>query len=290
MYNNNGDDMHIRLRKWVKVLIFIIIICTLFFLYSRYIETNLFNIKEYPVVNSNIPNNFYGLKIVQISDIHYKSINDKKYLNKVVKKINLLKPDIVILSGDLFDSNIKYYKSDYEDLINIFKNINYNIGKYAIIGEEDNLDKWNYVIENSDFINLNDNFDFIYNEGLEPILLVGISSNYKNNHIKSTMNEIYSKINTDYKYSILILHEPDFIDDINYNKFNLILAGHSHKGEIVLPFINGIIKKKYSSKYFDDYYNLDNTELYISSGLGTGKYKLRFLNPPSINFYRLRNK
>ena len=290
MYNNNGDDMHIRLRKWVKVLIFIIIICTLFFLYSRYIETNLFNIKEYPVVNSNIPSNFYGLKIVQISDIHYKSINDKKYLNKVVKKINLLKPDIVILSGDLFDSNIKYSKSDYEDLVNILKNINYNIGKYAIIGEEDNLDKWNYVIENSDFINLNDNFDFIYNEGLEPILLVGISSNYKNNHIKSTMNEIYSKINIDYKYSILVLHEPDFIDDINYNKFNLILAGHSHKGEIVLPFINGIIKKKYSNKYFDDYYNLDNTELYISSGLGTGKYKLRFLNPPSINFYRLRNK
>ncbi len=290
MYNNNGDDMHIRLRKWVKVLIFIIIICTLFFLYSRYIETNLFNIKEYPVVNSNIPSNFYGLKIVQISDIHYKSINDKKYLNKVVKKINLLKPDIVILSGDLFDSNIKYSKSDYEDLVNILKNINYNIGKYAIIGEEDNLDKWNYVIENSDFINLNDNFDFIYNEGLDPILLVGISSNYKNNHIKSTMNEIYSKINIDYKYSILVLHEPDFIDDINYNKFNLILAGHSHKGEIVLPFINGIIKKKYSSKYFDDYYNLDNTELYISSGLGTGKYKLRFLNPPSINFYRLRNK
>lgn len=282
--------MHIRLRKWVKVLIFIIIICTLFFLYSRYIETNLFNIKEYPVVNSNIPSNFYGLKIVQISDIHYKSINDKKYLNKVVKKINLLKPDIVILSGDLFDSNIKYSKSDYEDLVNILKNINYNIGKYAIIGEEDNLDKWNYVIENSDFINLNDNFDFIYNEGLDPILLVGISSNYKNNHIKSTMNEIYSKINIDYKYSILVLHEPDFIDDINYNKFNLILAGHSHKGEIVLPFINGIIKKKYSSKYFDDYYNLDNTELYISSGLGTGKYKLRFLNPPSINFYRLRNK
>lgn len=290
MYNNNGDDMHIRLKKWVKVLIFIIIICTLFFLYSRYIETNLFNIKEYPVVNSNIPSNFYGLKIVQISDIHYKSINDKKYLNKVVKKINLLKPDIVILSGDLFDSNIKYSKSDYEDLVNILKNINYNIGKYAIIGEEDNLDKWNYVIENSDFINLNDNFDFIYNEGLDPILLVGISSNYKNNHIKSTMNEIYSKINIDYKYSILVLHEPDFIDDINYNKFNLILAGHSHKGEIVLPFINGIIKKKYSSKYFDDYYNLDNTELYISSGLGTGKYKLRFLNPPSINFYRLRNK
>ena len=208
----------------------------------------------------------------------------------MVKKINLLKPDIVILSGDLFDSNIKYSKSDYEDLVNILKNINYNIGKYAIIGEEDNLDKWNYVIENSDFINLNDNFDFIYNEGLDPILLVGISSNYKNNHIKSTMNEIYSKINIDYKYSILVLHEPDFIDDINYNKFNLILAGHSHKGEIVLPFINGIIKKKYSSKYFDDYYNLDNTELYISSGLGTGKYKLRFLNPPSINFYRLRNK
>lgn len=283
--------MHIRIRPWVKITLTIIILLSSLFLYSRYLGTKGLNVKEYAVIDSKIPSNFYGLKIVQISDIHYKVTTNKTDLEKMVKEINLLKPDIVVFTGDLFDSNIKYEEKDYNDLTEILKSIDYNIDKYAIKGEDDlKIEKYDTIISDSNFINLNDSYDLIYSDGIEPILLVGISSNYKNNHIKDTLDNIYSEINTEYNYSILLLHEPDFINDIDYTKFNLILAGHSHNGQIVLPFIGGILKDKYSKIYSDEYYELGNSKLYISSGIGTTKSKFRFLNKPSINFYRLRNK
>lgn len=283
--------MHIRVRPWVKITLILIILISSLFLYSRYLGPKGLKVKEYAITDSKIPSNFYGLKIVQISDIHYKVTTTKEDLKKIVKEINSLKPDIVVFTGDLFDSNIKYEEKDFKDLTNILKSINCEIDKYAIKGEDD-LDISNYdtIMSDSNFINLNDSYDLIYSNGNEPILLVGISSNYKNNHIKNTMEEIYSKINTEYNYSILLLHEPDFINDIDSSKFNLILAGHSHNGQVVLPFIGGIIKDKYSKVYFDEYYELGNSKLFISSGIGTTKYKFRLLNKPSINLYRLRNK
>lgn len=271
--------MKIRVRIWVKIVLILILLISLFYLYSRYIGIKGLNVKEYAVIDSKLPESFYGFKIVQISDIHYKVTTTKEDLAEIVKNINKLKPDIVIFTGDLFDTNIKYTNEDYDDLKKIFKDINYSIGKYAIKGENDNSSKWEEIINDSDFIDLNDKTELIYSNGIKPIQLIGINSNYKDE---------LDNINSKDIYSILIMHNPNLIDKIDHNKFNLILAGHFHGGIIKLPFMGGIIKK--SNKYINDYYLLGNTKLYVSSGIGTHKYKLRFLNKPSINFYRLRNK
>lgn len=283
--------MKIRLKLWVKILLIIVFLFSIFTLYSRYIGTNGLIVKEYSIIDSKIPENFYGLKIVQISDIYYNSTTSKKELEKIVDEINLLKPDIVLLSGDLFNKGINYSNNDYDNLTKILNSINYNIGKYAIKGDNDlNIKKWETVIENSNFTNLNDSYKLIYYNNLEPILLVGISSNYKKNHIKDSINSINTQIKEKYSYSILTLHEPDYIDDIDYSKFNLILAGHSLNGQIKLPFIGGLLRPKGSKTYYDEYYELNNTKLYVSGGIGTNNFKFRFNSKPSFNLYRLRNK
>lgn len=279
-----------KVRRWVKVLFFLIVIFSFICLYSRYLGTKGLIVKEYPIIDSNIPKNFYGFKIAQISDIHYKVTTTKEDLENIVNEINLFKPDIVVFSGDLFDNSVEYTKKDYEDLTKILNDIDYNIGKYAIKGEDDSNNNWDDIISESDFMDLSDKYEFIYNEGNDPILLVGISSKYKKKDIKDSINSIYESINTNYKYSILLLHEPDIIESIDYSKFNLILAGHTHGGQIKIPFIGGIIKDKYSKIYTEEYYDFGNTKMFISSGIGTTKYKFRLLNKPSINFYRLRNK
>ena len=281
--------MKIRLKLWVKIVIVIIFLFTFTAIYSRYIGTNGLIVKEYSIIDSNIPSNFYGLKIVQISDIHYKMTTSKDELSEIVNEINLLKPDIVILSGDLFDKDINYTKKDYNNLKKILNNINYNIGKYAIKGDNDiNNSNWESIINDSNFINLNDTYELIYYEGIDPILLTGISSNLKNNHIKKTINSI--NITEEYKYAILVLHEPDYINKIDYSKYNLILSGHSLNGQIKLPFIGGIIRPKGSKTYYDEYYKFNNTKLYISGGIGTNKFKFRLNNKPSFNLFRLRHK
>ena len=91
-------------------------------------------------------------------------------------------------------------------------------------------------------------------------------------------------------YKILLLHEPDYVNEITYQNYDLILAGHSHNGQVTPPLIGAIIKPNGAKKYYDEYYSLNSTDLYISSGIGTTKLDFRLFNHPSINFYRIVNK
>ena len=156
------------MELWKKIIIIVSIVIVFiisFFAYSRYICTRNFKINEYVIRNSNIPDSFYGVKIVHISDIHYNSTTEYYDLKRIVNKINLIKPDIVILSGDIFDNDVKYTDKDYEKIKELLKKIDYSISKYAIKGDSDlKIDKWEEIINDSDFINLSDTYDYIYNE------------------------------------------------------------------------------------------------------------------------------
>lgn len=278
-------------KRLIKIIIFIILILSSLVLISRYVETKDLVVNEIPVKDELIPKNFHGLKIIQISDIHYMQTTDIDDIKKIVDEINTLKPDIVLFTGDILDKAIKYKEKDLNNLTEELKNIEVNIEKYYVKGDHDlNFDNIDMIYSNSDFKSLNDTYKLIYYNGSDPILLVGISSNYKKNHIKEDIKNILSSIDKKYKYSILLLHEPDFIDEIDYKKFNLILSAHSLNGQINIPFIKNLFLQDYSKKYYKNYYLLDKTKLYISSGIGTTKIKFRFLNKPSINFFRLQSK
>ena len=90
-------------------------------------------------------------------------------------------------------------------------------------------------------------------------------------------------------YEILLIHEPDFIEDVDYGKFDLVLAGHSHNGQVRLPLIGAIIKPVGAETYYDEYYSFGNTDLYVSSGIGVSRVNFRLFNRPSLNFYRIVN-
>lgn len=280
----------------IGLLIFIIIICSLL-LYSRYVSTSGLIIKEYKIISEKITENFHGLKIVHISDIHYGTTVNKESLNNIVKKINSLSPDIVVFTGDLLDNNTKMPENYEKELIEVLSKIECTIGKYAVNGNHDyKFKNYNTIIEQSGFTNLNDNYEQIYKEGNNYILLSGISTSMHGNtsieeKLESTSN-LLNSIPEEEKnniYKILLLHEPDVIDNVNI-EFDLALAGHSHNGQVRLPIIGAIITPEYSKKYYNEHYKVNNTDLYISSGIGTSVIKFRFFNRPSINFYRITNK
>lgn len=279
----------------IKFLIIFVLITTAILLYSRFIATKGLVTKEYKITSSNIQDNFHGFKIVHISDIHYGRTTDKKDLEKIVNEINLLKPDIVVLTGDLIDKDTKLNETLKSEIIESLNLISVTVGKYAISGNHDNnFSEWESIINDSGFKNIGDNYELIYSDGYTPILLAGLSSNLNN---QTDITERYNKIltyateeNIRDLYKILLIHEPDYINNIDYSNFNLILAGHSHNGQVRLPFIGGIVLPNGAKKYYKEYYKLNNTDLYISSGIGTSQISFRLFNRPSINFYRLTNK
>ena len=274
---------------FLNTIIFIVIIITMIFLYAKYIGIKGIEVKEYKVESNILSENFSGVKIVHFSDLLYKStINDEDVL-ELVDKINLLKPDIVVFTGDLINKNIKLNEKEREFLINSLSNINVTIGKYAIYGDYDFEYEYDDIMSKSDFIILDNEYEEIFYKTNESIYLVGLPSSIKENIYMNDAFKFYDENNR--KYVIVLIHDGNtikYIDESNY-EVDLILGGHSLNGSIVLPFYGGLFKDKYSYKYVDNYYSKGITNIYISSGLGTNDYKYRFNNKPSFNLYRLKS-
>lgn len=284
----------ISFKKFFIFFLLIIILCSSVLLYSHFIGVKGLNVKEYKISYSKLNDDFYGLKIVHFSDLFYgKTINSNE-LKKIVNQINLTKPDLVVFTGDLINPNIKLNEKEKINIIELLSNIDSNIGKYQIKGEQDiNNKHYDEIMNNSGFIDLNDSYDLIYTNSNNYISLIGMSSNYKENSKEIINEKINNSINTinneeiKSSYTILIMHEPDFIDKIDISPYNLILAGHSLNGQVRLPFIGAIMKNKYGTKYSNSYYKKNKTDIYISGGLGVKDNEFRLFNHPSFNLYRL---
>ena len=281
------------IKKIIKIALFIIIITTAFFFYTTYISTVMISTREYRIINKKIPDSFNGTKIVQFSDLHYGTTMIEENLSDIKKKINILKPDIIVFTGDLINHNYKMKTIDTEILTQKLKELNASLGKYAILGDEDNEEIIS-IYNQANFIVLRNENDLIYKSDNNPIILIGLSSLINN---EQDIEKGYSYFNGEtYNsdiYTVTLVHEPDSADDIiNSYKTDLLLSGHSHNGNIRVPFINYTpIRKNGAKKYYQDYYNIDGTKLYISSGLGTNNASgIRLFCRPSINLYRLSNK
>lgn len=276
-------------HKILNFFIIFVILCVSVVLYSKYIGTKGIVVKEYRVESSILTSNFNGTKIVHFSDLLYKSTIDKKNVKSLVDKINILKPDIVVFTGNLVTDSVRISDDDSAFLISELKRIYASIDKYAIFGENDyKYDKYEKVMTDSGFIMLDNSYKEIYSKDNEPIYIVGLPCSIKENINLDTAFDFYKDEKR--KFTIVLVHDGKtikYLDESNY-EVDMILGGYSLNGSVVLPLYGGIFKEPFSYKYSAPSYEKGITKIFISSGLGTKKYGYRFLNKPSFNFYRLK--
>ena len=273
----------------IKTIIVLSVICTLLFLYIKNFSNVGIITYEERLKNEKIPNSFEGIKLIHYSDLYYGSTIRKKELSNLVKLINEKKPDIVVFTGNLIKKDYKLKNSEIEYIIKELQSIDVTIGKYAVNGRQD-TDYFNTIMNESGFTILNNSYDVIYNEDTLPILITGLSSlTKKEREIEKAYTNPYQENGDIYK--ITIMNETDDLDKVleNYHS-DIIFAGNSLNGQIRIPGIGGILRKKGSSKYIDRTYEIENTKIYVSSGIGTDKINLRLFSRPSINFFRLGKK
>ena len=271
-------------RKIIKIIILIFVLIIFLFMYMHFVGTKGLKVREYKISSTKLPEKFTGFKIVHFSDLYYLSTIKEKELNNIVNKINELKPDIVVFTGDLIKDKKKLKDSDIKTLTQNLSKIESTIGKYAIKGDNDYSNTYNEIMNNSNFKIINNSYELIYYKDNTPILLTGINSCIKKD---CDINSAFSFSGIDNLYTITLMHEPDSIKELINNKPDLVLAGHSLNGKIRLPIIGGIKKYEYAKKYPNSKYKLSDTLLFVSGGLGTNKSELRLFNHPSINLYRL---
>ena len=136
-------------------------------------------------------------------------------------------------------------------------------------------------MKESNFNLLENSYDIIYGKDNNKLYIGGISTG-------AFSDTVLNKMKYDEEsYKIIILHEPDYTDEIISLNPNLILGGHSHDGQVNIPYLKKYFVPTGSKKYYDEHYLVNNTNLYISSGIGVSRYNFRLFNHPSINFYRI---
>ena len=276
--------------KIISIILFIILLISLLFLYAKYVGIKGLIVKEYRIESNILTSNFSGIKIVHFSDLIYKSTVDKNDVKELISRINELKPDIVVFTGDLVNKNKKYKNEDIEFLEEQLLNIEATIGKYAIYGDADySFEDYKTIMEKAKFNILNNSYDEIFYKNNDSMFIVGLPSSSKE-EVKFEEAFSFYKEDEKRKYIMVLAHDGKTIkllDDTTY-EVDLVLGGHSLNGSVVVPYYGGVFLDDLADKYYQEHYSKGITDIYISSGIGTNKYSYRIFNKPSINLYRLK--
>lgn len=279
------EDLEQEIEKeshFFRTLFFILVlIVILLIIYGKFLGNKGLILKEYEIKDNKIPNSFNNLKIAHFSDILYDSEEDIDFFNNIIKKINDKKVDIIIFSGNLTKGKYKFEEKESDRIINELRKLNSTYGNYYVTGPNDKDDpSYDSIMQNSGFINLNDSKDIIYSKNKEQILLVGMNTS------GSFLNDLLKDNSVEYK--IITFSESDNIEDVKDYNFNLALSSNSLNGQINIPIVKDFFLREGSKKYVNPYYKVNNTDLYISSGIGTDNIDFRLFNKPSANIYILK--
>ena len=275
-------EHQIKIIKRIVLIIIIILVASFsFFLYVTKVGTVKMLVKEDRVESSKITTSFHGYKIVTFSDLHDASI---EMVKETVNLINRSKPDLLLFTGDLLNGESIDSKKR-EELIKELKTLSSSSLKYAVLGEND-TEQASLILKDVGFTILDNSYDLIYQKD-DAILLMGLNSDKEN--LDTLLAYYSSEGKNDNIYSILMTHKPDSLDDVlaRYNNIDLAFAGHSHLGEVRLPLLGSLLTREGTKKYKDDYYEINNTKFYITSGVGVNVYDFRFCDRPAINLIRL---
>ena len=213
--------------KFLRFFLFLIFVGGLVYVYGSYIEPKNIKTHEYQIESEKIPDHFDGFKIVHLSDIHYGRNFGLSDLKNLVKMVNEFEADIVVITGDLIDKDTKLTPSKSLNIGNELSKIDAISGKYAIGGNHDMyFDEWENIINSGGFTNLNNTYDTIYNKGYEDLLIAGVSSFKDKESIVNKNQKTENYINSFEKdgpvYKILLIHEPDYIDELENNPYDFI--------------------------------------------------------------------
>lgn len=271
---------------------YLIMIVILIIIYAFFIETNMLKINRYNITKNK--NSINNIRIVHVSDFHGKC---RFFAGKISKIINSLNPDFIVITGDILN---KYSQLDYmidqlsqlkakEDIIFVKGNHETYEGKFmGIFGDRKPIDDKQIVKRIKDI-----NIRVLQEEYAE------YSIKHKNIIIYGIDNSdfVWDRFNLNIKldqwdYSIVLAHAPDSYFYLKENNRipDMFLAGHTHGGQINIPFLFKIASKVFEHSGFQSGYHIDeeNRVFSISKGLGNTTINARLRNQPELIIYDIK--
>lgn len=233
---------------------------------------------------------FSGLRVVQISDIHMGSWMDLERFGQVADLVLAQKPDLLVITGDfLFGHNFnEVSEGDLKDLITVLSPLAAILPSFAVLGNHDYWTNSEAVREMLSACQITEltNTVFTLTRGSEKLHLCGVDDVWEGNvQLENVLSQL-----ADESAAILLAHEPDFADTSSATgRFDLQVSGHSHGGQVVIPYYGPPILPLLGRKYPSGLYKVGEMFQYTNRGVGTGALPVRFNCPPEITLFILES-
>lgn len=233
--------------------------------------------EEYEIKDAALPAAFDGFKIAQVSDLHNAVFG--KNNSRLIKKVSDAQPDIIALTGDIVDENTK----DFDAVTALIKELSAIAPCYYVTGNHEAWIYKDYIPfekSASEFaLFLHNSSEKIERDG-EFIRIQGLDDP---NYLYSFGDSV-KKLSAEDGYKILLSHRPERFEDYVEGRFNLVLSGHTHGGQVRLPVIGAVVAptQRFFPKYVSGLYSEGVTNMIVSDGLGTSVLPVRLNNPPEI--------
>lgn len=270
---------HLPKKTFVFVFLGLFAIGTIYSLLETYLIENKF----YKLSSHDIPLSFDGTRIVFLSDIHHGSFFSEARIKNVVKQVNALKPDLVLLGGDYVKGNPMYIEPCFSKL----KNLHASLGIFGVLG---NHDHWQgaelsrKAMKNAG-INSIDNNAFWVMKGDQKIKIGGVGDHCEDvQKLDVTISDVSKS-----DFVVLVSHNPDYAQELKSDKVDLVLSGHTHGGQITFFGLFAYkVPSHYGQKFRTGKVIINNMQVIISNGIGTVSLPFRFFARPQIVVVELR--
>lgn len=277
-------------------------------------EAQWLRVKKEKLALPGLPSSIAGLKILHVSDLHAGSpYPNTRVISKFASRARGLEADIVFFTGDMVDK-----KKDLEPYLNMLAEIQAPLGKFAVLGNHDHglkktvlqdlvgkltgrhtvkeheLDaaeinktiELNRRLDSRADIRLLENECTLVEAGDEKIQVCGIDDFQ---YMLADLEAVSGQIDKQAPLRILLSHSPDVVSQLTGGDFQLVLSGHTHGGQICIPYPNKgkILLSSSGSDYADGTYYFPGMIMNVSRGVGTTLVPFRLLSRPEITLLEL---
>jgi predicted MPP superfamily phosphohydrolase len=261
-------------------------------LYAGEIARHEISVLTHDIAITKLPNAFHGLRIAQISDIHFDEYTEPSFLRRVVAQTNSLAPDLVLLTGDYI--SVGPLGHDFAHGA-IFRCAEILRGltcpqRFAIMGNHDMIlgsPNIREALATASIPLMTDQHIPLERSG-QRLWLAGIVD-----PTTGTPNLDQAIPARPDGPVLLMSHAPDFADIVlahpRGHLVDLILSGHTHGGQVRFPFLGALSLPPLGKKYVEGLFRFNKLQLYVNRGIGTVGLPFRLNCPPEITLFTLKN-
>ncbi|XDD48376.1 metallophosphoesterase [Leptospira sp. WS39.C2] len=270
-----------RIFRFILIGLFILVLNS--FIFERYI----IRFPVYEITSKKIPKSFDGYQIAVVSDLHYGFLNPEFWIHYVIRSINNKNPDLIVGLGDYVKK-----RNFNEELIGVWPLLKLLKAKDTEVFVNGNHDHWaNHklalsLLEESKKSLRNQTLKI--KRGNDSITLGGLGDFWED-HIP--IDTVFKKTNSS-QFRIAIGHNPDSAESYHTEKIDLFIMGHTHGGQVRIPFLNFSPVLPVKNQKFD--MGLKKTKwdelVFISAGIGWSILPIRFNCPSEVPILILRHE